>query len=83
MDKYGHYNRYKQHQTDTDGYHPTSHGKPVLQVREIIARSTSNERRGRKLRNLYAVKAYDRRSDERRREPQTPGLSLNNKCAPY
>jgi len=68
MVEYGHHNQYKQQQADTNGCHQISHGERALQVREIIARSASNERRGRKLRNLYAVKAYDRRSHERRRE---------------
>lgn len=68
MIEYGHHNRYKRQQADTDEYHQISHEERALQVREIIARSASNERRGRKLRNLYAVKAYDRRLHERRRE---------------
>ena len=39
-----------------------------FQVRETVTRSNSNERRGRKTRNLFAVKAYNRRASERRRK---------------
>ena len=39
-----------------------------FQVRETVTRSDTNERRGRKTRNLFAVKAYNRRTSERRRK---------------
>jgi len=38
----------------------------LKRVREIVERSTLNDRRGQKSRNLYAVNGFDRRSGERR-----------------
>jgi RNA recognition motif-containing protein len=37
-----------------------------LQVREYVSRSQDNDRRYRQPRNLYAVKAYNRRMSDRR-----------------
>lgn len=52
-------------------------------LREITLRSPSNERRGKKPRNLYSVSAYDRRVGDRRKkefEPESSSSDATHIC---